>query len=243
MISYLTLGSETDTPLVFIHGLGAGAKQTTSALTDLPGRRIIAPNMPGHGDDPDHDPELFSFDFFADQVIEVMDHLGIDQTDLGGLSMGSGISLNIALRYPGRVKKLILLRPSWLDSPRPAHLELVARVNAGMGADDPDFQALAESNPPVAASISPLFGSPHTAVLDKMWNDCPFHSLDDLKKITVPALVLSSPRDDLHPKSVADAIAAALPNVVDNASLPARYHEPESYQIELNKHINQFLNS
>ena len=127
MISYLTLGSEEGSPLVFIHGLGAGKKQIGSALTNLPGRRLITPNMPGHGDSPEIDPSQFSFDFFADLVIEVMDHLGIDQTDLGGLSMGSGISLNIALRYPERVKKLILLRPSWLDSPRPHHLELVDR--------------------------------------------------------------------------------------------------------------------
>ena len=240
MITYQTLGSADGTPLVFIHGLGAGKKQISSALTKLPGRWLITPNMPGHGDSPDIDPSQFSFDFFADLVIEIMDHLGIDQTDLGGLSMGSGISLNIALRYPERVKKLILLRPSWLDSPRPDHLELVARVTTGMGADDPDFRALAGRNPPVAASIAPLFDSPDVAVLEKMWSDRPFDSLDSLKNITVPALVLSSPRDDLHPQEVADTIAGALPNA-KRAILPPRYHEPESYQLELNKQINQFL--
>jgi len=240
MISYLSLGSEAGTPLVFIHGLGAGKKQIGSALTNLPGRRLITPNMPGHGDSPEIAPSQFSFDFFADLVIEVMDHLGIDQTDLGGLSMGSGISLNIALRYPERAKKLILLRPSWLDSPRPDHLELVARVASGMGADDPDFRALAGRNPPVAESITPLFDSPDIAVLEKMWNDSPFDSLDSLKNITNPSLVLSSPRDDLHPQEVADAIAGALPNA-QRAILPPRYHEPEAYQHELNKLINQFL--
>ena len=240
MITYQTLGSADGTPLVFIHGLGAGKKQISSALTNLPGRWLITPNMPGHGDSTDIDPALFSFDFFADLVIEVMDHLGIDKTDLGGLSMGSGISLNIALRYPERVKKLILLRPSWLDSPRPDHLELVARVTTGMRANDPDFRALAGRNPPVAASIAPLFDSPDIAVLEKMWSDSPFDSLDSLKKVAVPSLVLSSPRDDLHPQEVADAISGVLPNV-KSAILPARYHEPEQYHLELNKQISQFL--
>ena len=66
MITYQTLGSADGTPLVFIHGLGAGKKQISSALTNLPGRWLITPNMPGHGDSTDIDPALFSFDFFAD---------------------------------------------------------------------------------------------------------------------------------------------------------------------------------
>jgi pimeloyl-ACP methyl ester carboxylesterase len=109
-----------------------------------------------------------------------------------------------------------------------------------MGANDPDFQALAGRNPPVAASIAPLFDSPDIAVLEKMWSDSPFDSLNSLKKIAVPSLVLSSPRDDLHPQEVADAISGVLPNV-KSAILPARYHEPESYHLELNKQISQFL--
>ena len=46
------------------------------------------------------------------------------------------------------------------------------------------------------------------------------------KKNTAPSLVLSSPREDLHPEEVADAISG-IP--------PARYHEPEPTHLELNK--------
>ncbi|MEJ6719477.1 MAG: hypothetical protein QNK82_13375 [Akkermansiaceae bacterium] len=53
---------------------------------------------------------------------------------------------------------------------------------------------------------------------------------------------MSSPRADLHLKSVASAIANALPNS-QLVPLPARYHEPAAYQKPLNQHINQFLNS
>ena len=196
MITYQTLGSADGTPLVFIHGLGAGKKQISSALTNLPGRWLITPNMPGHGDSTDIDPALFSFDFFADLVIEVMDHLGIDKTDLGGLSMGSGISLNIALRYPERVKKLILLRPSWLDSPRPDHLELVARVTTGMGANDPDFRALAGRNPPVAASIARSALSP---VASSNVGDAPRYTLSVVPSfVTLPIGLYTSSNSPSH---------------------------------------------
>jgi len=245
LLSFDTLGPSHNEPLVFLHGLGAGKSQTTSGLPDLENIHLIAPDLPGHGDSMPFDPASFSFDSFADHVIALMDHLGIAKCHLGGLSMGSGITLNIALRYPDRFKKLILLRPSWLDSPQPAHLKLVA--DAGEMAQPafealPEFQALLASNLPVANSITGVYKRPDNAVLSRMWKSQPFHSLAELSTITAPALVMSSPRDDLHPESVASAIAKALPNS-QLIALPARYHEPEAYQKSLNQDLNQFLNS
>lgn len=245
LLSYHTLGSETSAPLVFLHGLGAGAAQTTSGLPHLENTHLIAPDLPGHGDSMDFDPATFSFDSFADHVIALMDHLNIDQCHLGGLSMGSGITLNIALRYPDRFKKLILLRPSWLDSAEPDHLKLVADAGEMPQADFealPEFQALLASNLPVANSITGVYKRPDNQVLSRMWKSAPFGSLHDLKSLTTPALVMSSPRDDLHPESVASAIANSLPNS-QLIALPARYHEPEAYQKSLNQNINQFLKS
>lgn len=245
MLSYDTLGSPDSEPLVFLHGLGAGKIQTISGLPHLENLHLIAPDLPGHGNSTGYDPSTYSFDSFADQVVALMDHLGIRKCHLGGLSMGSGITLNIALRHPGRFEKLILLRPSWLDAPCPPHLKLVADAGE-MPREEfealPEFQALLAANEPVAHSITAVYQRPDNAVLDRMWRSQPFDSLAQLTQITAPALVMSSPRDDLHPESVASAIAKALPNsqLVD---LPARYHEPESYQTALNQHINQFLHS
>ena len=243
MLSYDTLGSPDSEPLIFLHGLGAGKSQTTSALTALDDHYLVAPDLPGHGGSMSYDPDTYSFDTFADHVIALMDHLGIAQCHLGGLSMGSGITLNLALRYPDRIKKLILLRPSWLDSPCPSHLELVAR--AGEMARPhfealPNFQALLADNEPVARSITAVYERPDNRVLARMWNSRPFQSLAHLATIEASALVMSSPRDNLHPESVASAIAKALPNS-QLVGLPARYHEPEAYQTALNQHINQFL--
>lgn len=69
-----------------------------------------------------------------------------------------------------------------------------------------------------------------------------FSSLQQLASITAPELVMSSDRDDRDPESVASTIAKTLPKS-QLARLPARYHGPEAYQISLNHHINQFLNS
>ena len=243
LLCHEIIGPDSAEPLVFLHGLGSGKTQTTSVLTELSDHRLIAIDLPGHGGSMDFDPANFSFNYFADLVIELMDHLGIEKTNLGGLSMGSGISLNIALRYPERVKKLIILRPSWLDSPEPAHLSIAAKAawkNEDTFSANPRFQTLLAENPPVAQSVLGLYQRSDNRVLEKMWKDCPFSSLEELKNVSNLALVLDSPRDELHPAEVAEKIHNALPNS-SLAHLPARYHEPAAYQTALNEHLNNFL--
>ncbi len=243
-------------PLAFMHGLGAGRAQTTSALTSLLDTMLIAPDMLGHGDSISDDPEaVMSFDQCADDVIAILDHLGVEKSNIGGLSMGSGIALNIALRYPERVNKLILLRPSWLCEPKPEHLALVAYVGKRIeeyGAEmaelklisHPDYIALHAEVPKVAESIRGLFKRPdhfsHTAVLYKMWEDAPFSSLEDLSKVTHETLVLYTTRDNLHPISVAESIAGALPKLQKMHELPPRYDQPKEYALALNQALNEF---
>lgn len=244
-------------PLAFMHGLGAGRAQTTSALTSLENTQLIAPDMLGHGDSISEDPEVvMSFDQSADDVIAILDHLGIEKANIGGLSMGSGIAVNIALRYPERVNKLVLLRPSWPDQKEPEHLALVAYVGKWIiesGAEiaeqkliaHPDYVSLYAEVPKVAESIRGLFQRPadlsHTTVLYKMWEDAPFTSLEQLADIQNETLMLYTTRDNLHPIPVAESIADALPNVRQSIELPPRYDEPQDYSVALNGAINQFL--
>lgn len=244
-------------PLAFMHGLGAGRAQTTSALTSLRDTMLIAPDMLGHGDSVSEDSgAVMSFDQSADDVIAILDHLGVEKANIGGLSMGSGIAINIALRYPERVNQLILLRPSWLDEKQPGHLALVAYVGQWIMEDGlevaeqklvshPDYVALYGEVPKVAESIRGLFKRPghlsHTAVLYKMWEDAPFDSLESLSQIQQDALVLYTTRDNLHPIPVAESIANALPNLKGMQELPPRYDQPEEYGVALNEAVNGFL--
>lgn len=254
-ISYQLDGPAEASPLVFIHGLGADSKQTTAAFQGLDSVRLVAPDMPGHGASQNQSTEKLGFDEFADLTVDLIRQLGYASVHLGGLSMGSGIAINIALRYPQYVDSLVLLRPSWLNHPRPSHLTLVARVGQwieqqGTEAarqlllDHPDYQSLDTLNPPVAASILALFERPttpaSTAVLYQMWQDSPFDSLNDLREIRQPTLVLSTSRDELHPASSAHHIAAAIP-AAQQTELPARYHHAEAYAAELRHAVEQFL--
>ena len=252
---YQTLGKPSAPPLIFLHGLGAGSDQTISAFPALPNTYLVAPDMPGHGNNQPDVITGFSFNTFADLTINLIDHLGYESVNLGGLSMGSGIALNLAIRYPERIKNLILLRPSWSHIKRPKHLELVAKVGQWIEDDAntakkrlnqcADFQLLKKDNPPVAESIEALFLRPQTtastAVLYKMWQDAPYASANELQTIKHRTLVLTTGRDELHPQSAADIISASLSRCLCD-SLPARYHEPRAYQEALNQKVIRFLN-
>ena len=80
-------------------------------------QRLIGLDFRGHGEsDIGHEIDL-SFSTFADDLITLLDRLSLATVALGGVSMGAGVALNLALRYPLRVSSLILVRPAWLNRP------------------------------------------------------------------------------------------------------------------------------
>ena len=53
----------------------------------------------------------------ADDMAAVMDALGIDQAIVGGESMGAATTLRFALRWPDRVRALLLTAPAFSETP------------------------------------------------------------------------------------------------------------------------------
>ncbi len=43
---------------------------------------------------------------------------------VGGISLGAAVAVNVALRHPGRVLGLVLVRPAWIDRPLPENVAL-----------------------------------------------------------------------------------------------------------------------
>ena len=106
-------------PVIMLHGLGATKASflpTVGALA--PGYRTVAVDLPGFGDS--DKPLLGSYDapFFARAMIALLDTLGIERAHVIGNSMGGRVALELGLRAPERVGRLVLLAPSlaWLRS-------------------------------------------------------------------------------------------------------------------------------
>jgi pimeloyl-ACP methyl ester carboxylesterase len=97
-------------PCVLLHGLmGSGALLASQGLVpELAehGYRVILPDLRGHGDSGrPHDPACYPADILADDMLALIAHLGLDDYDLGGYSMGGKLVLRLLARgaRPARV--------------------------------------------------------------------------------------------------------------------------------------------
>ena len=107
-IRYIDSGSGT--PLVFIHGFGSSIFSWRKNLDVISKHhRVCAPDLPGFGYSDKPLEADYSIDAYADFIIQFMDRLQIEQAVLVGHSLGGGIALLACLKYPSRVKALILL--------------------------------------------------------------------------------------------------------------------------------------
>ena len=67
------------------------------------GRQVVGMDCRGHGlSGKPHDPSAYGGDHMADDVVSVMDAVGLDRTDLMGYSMGGGIAVDLLARMPER---------------------------------------------------------------------------------------------------------------------------------------------
>jgi pimeloyl-ACP methyl ester carboxylesterase len=96
-------------PLVLLHGnlsaIGTSFGKLRQQLAST--RRMIAVEQQGHGHTADID-RPFSIAQWAQDTIALLRHLGIEQADFFGYSSGGAVALEIALRSPALVRKLIL---------------------------------------------------------------------------------------------------------------------------------------
>ena len=94
-------------PLVLLHGAYMNLDGMASLLGPLAEQRqVIALELQGHGRTADADRPI-TYEGMADDTAAVMEHLGIERADVVGYSMGAGVGMQMAIRHPERVRKLV----------------------------------------------------------------------------------------------------------------------------------------
>lgn len=96
-------------PLLLIHGGGSTIQSTFEKVIPLfaKNRLVIAVEMQAHGRTSDRDADL-SFEQDADDIATLLDTLKIDKADFFGFSNGGTTTLQIAIRHPEIVNKIVL---------------------------------------------------------------------------------------------------------------------------------------
>lgn len=135
----------TGSPLVCIHGLGGTKISMLPLITAMADRRrVIALDLPGFGESVKPLRNRYDAPEFAAAVIAVLDALDLPEVDLLGHSLGGRIALEVALREPRRVRRLILMTPAMAWLRRPGWQWLVRMAPSRLGAVQPAPQKMTE---------------------------------------------------------------------------------------------------
>jgi len=102
------------TPLVLAYGIGGNADMWDVNRDALAAHhRLVLWEPRGHArSDSPEDAAKFSFGRWALDLKTVLDHLGIRKAHVGGLSLGAGIATRFALRFPSRIRALMVTNSS-----------------------------------------------------------------------------------------------------------------------------------
>ncbi len=122
----------TGKPLVLLHGglatIDVLFGQLLPPLAQT--RQVIAVELQAHGHTADIERPL-SFELMADDIAALIKHLGLEQADLFGFSLGGGVALQTAIRHPEVVRKLVVVSaPCKRDGWYPEVLAGMASMNA-----------------------------------------------------------------------------------------------------------------
>jgi pimeloyl-ACP methyl ester carboxylesterase len=188
-------------PLVLLHGGLHTIDLSFGALIPLlaASHRVIAVELQGHGRTADIDREPTYPDLAAD-VIGLLDHLGVERADVFGFSLGGLVAVELGLRHPNRVGRLVLAaaqyRPDgYHDLSDPASVRMP--TPAEFAEMEQEYRRVAPVPDHWEAFAAKLNGVVHTA---------PGWSADDMRRIAAPVLLVIGDTDFVRIEHAAEML-------------------------------------
>ncbi len=212
-------------PFILLHGNGEDGSYFKNQINYFSDRyRVIALDTRGHGKSP-RGTKPFTIEQFSCDLYDFMTSLEIPNAVILGFSDGANIAIKFAMKYPSKVKALILnggnLNPKGVKRTIQIPIEIGYKIAKQFASKSPNAKQNAE-------------------MLGLMVNE-PNIELDELSKITVPTLVICGSRDmikESHTKKIAENIPNAKLSIIKGNHFIAnkRY-------IAFNKEVEDFLHT
>lgn len=214
--------SGAGTPLLFLHGFPHDrALWTAQRLSLASHARCIVPDLRGFGQSSTHGP--FSVDQYADDAVALLDHLGIAEAVVCGLSMGGYVAMALWRRHPERVRAFAFCdTKAGADSDeakaRRDAMILMARRDGAHAVAEAMLGGMVGGEThtrrgEVVESLRAMMGrQPIAGIVGALQalRDRP-DSRQTLGTVSVPSLVVVGDEDTLTPIAEARMIAEALP--------------------------------
>jgi pimeloyl-ACP methyl ester carboxylesterase len=242
-------GTNTGTPLVVLHGAYMSIDTMGAILPRLAEtRQVIAVELQGHGRTNDVADRPLSYEQMADDVAALMQSIGVQNADVFGYSMGGSTALQLAIRHPEKVRKLVVISATYTSEGWHSDLhEMIKTITPEMFAGSPmetDYLRLAPNPANWATLVNKL------VALDlevQNWSD------EAMQSIAAPALLIIGDSDAVQPEHTVEMFRlfgggvngdlVGLPHS-QLAIIPGATHISVMMRVELlNTLITEFLNA
>lgn len=233
--------------VLLIHGFPLSRKMWRSQVQALSeaGFRVVVPDLRGFGES-ESGTETGSTDLLADDLISLLDHLGIEKAVVGGMSMGGYVMLNLLARYPERFSAacFIVTRADADDeTARGKRNHLIAEVQAGRPEVVPNaFTPLLFADQAVAELVDEVRGwmtatSPAGLVVGLEAIRDRGDSSALLPQLKIPVLVMGAKEDKAIPPEKSTDLAEQIPGaqlcMLSAAGHMANMEQPDAFNAAL----------
>jgi pimeloyl-ACP methyl ester carboxylesterase len=212
-------------PLILLHGLLLSQEMHRPLAEDLAarGNRVITLDLLGHGhSDRPRDMWRYSMATYGEQIVALMDHLGIEQAVVMGTSLGANAALEVAAHNPERLRGLVIEMPV-LDNGLLWSAVTFTPLLVALTFGEPLMKLLARTTRAVPRRLLPHYGNvmldlvrqepgPSGALLQGLFFGRIAPPRSERATFETPTLVLGHPRDPVHPFSDAGMLAKEMPN-------------------------------
>ena len=183
-------------PLILLHG-GLGSGEMFGLILPALAERhqVIAPDLQGHGRTADIDRPI-DMRLMADDIAALIEHLGLNKPDVVGYSLGGGVALQTAIKYPAMVRRLVVASANIRrDAIYPEMLAQQAQVGAAAAdfmKDTPMYQ--------LYQRVAPR-PEDFPRLLDKMGAGMAedFDFAEEVRGLQVPTLIVAADADMAPP--------------------------------------------
>jgi 3-oxoadipate enol-lactonase len=234
-------------PVVFSHGFLMDHEMFASQVENLSADfRCITWDERGFGQTAATGP--FTYYDSANDLVGLLDHLGIERAVLAGMSQGGYLGLRAAITHPDRVRALVLI-----DTQAPPEDAAVAPAYEAMHdewlANGPANVQDAIAGLILGGSVDPQPWFAKWAALPRQHFGFAFRCLmdrdditDAVGRITCPAIVFHGDQDAAIPLSAAEALCASLPACEQVVVVSGAAHAPNlSHPEQVNGPLRAFL--
>jgi pimeloyl-ACP methyl ester carboxylesterase len=186
----------TGRPLILLHG-GLGSSEMFGPLIPALAERhqVIAPDLQGHGRTADIDRPI-DIAVMADDIAELIDHLGVEKPDLVGYSLGGGVALQTAIKHPDKIGRLVVASAHTRRNALPAEMLAqqgqVSAASVEFLKDTPMYELYQR-----VAPRPDDFGRLLDKIGDSMTKD--FDFTDEVRGLQVPTMIVAADADMAPP--------------------------------------------